>query len=1839
MKKFILIIIAFLAVLQLNAQYPVKVGDTDGFANNLPYNNQYDYNWCTTIYPQDRINVHGDIIKLSYKLSSIIDEITPNQRIYMATTSDVEFTDAGYPNTASMTLVYDGTIIYEHIQIAGVTEITLTTPFSYDNTESLIIHLENRDGTKNINSNEGFSDEADYSYTTNMCKYNQQDGSFPATTGTLTTQMPVVYLGFDSGLDVGINSINDNTSDLLPGINDLSLNFRNYMGDTITTCDIEWELNGTLQTTINWTGTVYPGQVSPDILLLDDYDFAPATYQIKAWTSNPNSGTDELNTNDTMTVTILVADYIEIADDSYTGNNSWYVPFYRRSWQGWSASIINKDSVYLDRKICGLAYNVVSDGSSRNNQTVFLSHIADNFHQTTAMPDETSMTNMFSGTVDYTGTGWKKIPFDNIFEYNNSENIMIYYTDKSNQWQSPGTHFDASVYGGNVGLYKNNDASQEFPTDNGSLTARLPNIRLYCLIPGDAGISLLNSPGTYFNTGNNNISVSLKNFGTDTLKSANINYQIDNGTINTFNWTGDLPCYNTEQNIIIGNESLTYGEHTIKTWTDSPNGLNDYKSENDTLFKTIYATDPLCGTYVIGSLPSDYLTLKEAVDSLNSCGVSCDVVFDIKSGTYNSQYTINEINDAGQNSTVTFKSQTGDSTDVVLTTDSTDYLFNLNGADYLRFKHLTFTSDSAEKFMVLDSGACNNIFENNQFIDGVYQLYNTATTIVDTNNVIENNYFSGGTRAIYLNSSVMEANNKVISNTFINQTTESIYISYQDNYIISANKISNNNARATYVYVSQNGLFEKNIISVDDINNEPVYFFGNNDTTLIINNFIKCDNVTYGAIKLSGSYFIFSHNTVVCSKSWDGLGVLNIYQDDKLIYNNIIISKGSGSAIYIAAGETNNILDYNCLFSTTSNPIGEWNNTKCTTLAEWQATSGLDLNSISILPDFFSETDLHTNTLAIDGKGTPLPEITDDIDGETRNASNPDIGADEFTSTCSGVLSGTYIIGASSDYLTFNDAVYALRNCGVNGSVLFNVKNNTYNEQVNIDGFIPGYTENDTIIFQSQSGDSTSVILTYKADTLNNYTLKLSGSDRFVFKQITIQSEDATYGRVIEIGNGACNNLIKNCVITGVVSTDDNKNLSLIHFFEDNTYRDTSNIIKGNRLVNGSYGIYLMGNNSGNKETFNTISGNYFINQSAYSIYAGYQINLLITENNFENNYDIDFDFYGIQNENSDSTLITKNIFNLQRDYNISALCIMNYMNYNLIANNFISVSSNTASAKGIFYAGYNTKIYYNSININGGSSSSLAIDVSYSTQNADIKNNIFANNAGGYAIKYLFAQSAVLSSDFNNLYSSGEYIAYWLGTNISNLTEWQSSTGFGNNSVSSYPNFISDTDLHTSNVLLNNAATPLPEVPIDIDDETRDATTPDIGADEFTGVTFSLGDDVTVCVDAEYKIDAGEGFDTYLWSTGANLSYILVDSTGTGYGSKEYFVTVTLDGNSYEDSVTVTFSSPIAAPVNYFCFDENTDSVLITAGDGLYYNWSTGETTQSIWTSASYVSVTVTDANGCEDSDYIYRQWNSCPANFTMPDDTTICNNGSIILDANPNCSADYTNYSYLWNTGATTDTIRVYASGITGDYSKYNLTVTYHSTNINCTSIDSVSVYKNLCPANFDMPADTTIYVGETLVLDANSTSCSADYNNYSYLWNTNETTETITVDATALGIGSYTYSVSVTNNITTSNCITTDMITVNVSNTSAIETLVMENISIYPNPTDGILKLEFSNIIENTWIRIINVTGQVVYSEYLKNLTGIKTLDLSELDKGVYILSIQNKNTILTNKITLY
>ena len=70
---------------------------------------------------------------------------------------------------------------------------------------------------------------------------------------------------------------------------------------------------------------------------------------------------------------------------------------------------------------------------------------------------------------------------------------------------------------------------------------------------------------------------------------------------------------------------------------------------------------------------------------------------------------------------------------------------------------------------------------------------------------------------------------------------------------------------------------------------------------------------------------------------------------------------------------------------------------------------------------FTSAVDLHLSSTAfgnaiLDNGAIQLAGITTDIDNQSRNATNPDIGADEFTSTalCSSVNAGTLSTNAYS---------------------------------------------------------------------------------------------------------------------------------------------------------------------------------------------------------------------------------------------------------------------------------------------------------------------------------------------------------------------------------------------------------------------------------------------------------------------------------------------------------------------------------------------------------------------------------------------------------------------------------------------------------------------------------------------------------------------------------------------------------------------------------------------------------------------------------------------------------
>jgi hypothetical protein len=70
------------------------------------------------------------------------------------------------------------------------------------------------------------------------------------------------------------------------------------------------------------------------------------------------------------------------------------------------------------------------------------------------------------------------------------------------------------------------------------------------------------------------------------------------------------------------------------------------------------------------------------------------------------------------------------------------------------------------------------------------------------------------------------------------------------------------------------------------------------------------------------------------------------------------------------------------------------------------------------------------------------------------------------------------------------------------------------------------------------------------------------------------------------------------------------------------------------------------------------------------------------------------------------------------------------------------------------------------------------------------------------------------------------------------------------------------------------------------------------------------------------------------------------------------------------------------------------------------------------------------------------------------------------------------------------------------------------------------------------------------------------------------------------------------------------------------TGINDIKNSNIKIYPNPTNNIINIEGLNKNENNTIQIFDVQGKLVIT---KTITEKGTIDLSELNKGVYVIKI--------------
>lgn len=246
------------------------------------------------------------------------------------------------------------------------------------------------------------------------------------------------------------------------------------------------------------------------------------------------------------------------------------------------------------------------------------------------------------------------------------------------------------------------------------------------------------------------------------------------------------------------------------------------------------------------------------------------------------------------------------------------------------------------------------------------------------------------------------------------------------------------------------------------------------------------------------------------------------------------------------------------------------------------------------------------------------------------------------------------------------------------------------------------------------------------------------------------------------------------------------------------------------------------------------------------------------------------------------------------------------------------------------------------------------------------------------------------------------------------------------------------------------------------------------------------LGPDRIICQGTSILLDAGPGFTTYLWSTGATTRTITVSAADT------YSVTVTKTGCSASDSVNVSLESiaPVdLGPDTTVCLGQ---TVTFDAGPctGCTYLWTDLGTGLPVGTGQTFTTgqagiykVTVTNTASCQAMDTVQLSTIASVVVTNDPLSETICsgNSTNIILTANvPDATFSWT------ATGS--------SSYVSGYYAGAGDTINQVLTNTN--TVNETVTYL-ITPAFGNCPVITSAYIVTVAPLLPVSVSIAASAN----------------------------------------------------------------------------------------------------------------------------------------------
>ncbi len=467
-------------------------------------------------------------------------------------------------------------------------------------------------------------------------------------------------------------------------------------------------------------------------------------------------------------------------------------------------------------------------------------------------------------------------------------------------------------------------------------------------------------------------------------------------------------------------------------------------------------------------------------------------------------------------------------------------------------------------------------------------------------------------------------------------------------------------------------------------------------------------------------------------------------------------------------------------------------------------------------------------------------------------------------------------------------------------------------------------------------------------------------------------------------------------------------------------------------------------------------------------------------------------------------------------------------------------------------------------------------------------------------------------------------------------------------------------------------------------------SSTEDILVTVIPEVVADAGEDATICSGESIVLNASGGV-SYTWDTGDTGANPTVSPLVT----TTYTVTVEdAFGNSDSDSVTITVNETPNVTVSNDITIVEGESVTLNADGATTYQWSTSETTSSI--SVSPTQTTTYTVTGTSDTCSAQAQVTVTVEpifNASAGPDERVCQNDNyeIVLTANEGDS-------YLWNTGATTQSITVSPLST----STYTVTVTQGSQEdtdevtvyvdpnpdvviVNGDSVDIMSgdfvtlsatgantyewnngatqpniavsptvtttyevrgfigdcydekqVTVNVVPdVEADAGDDVDICLGESATLTASGGD--------EYVWSTGETTQTILVSPNA----TTEYTVTVFNALDFDE----DSVTVFVDTDCEDDIDPIDpdegepldfDFTVFPNPASDYVNVRLSGSTALSRIYLYDITGKLIHSEIISNeylsISTTRQIDVSMLHPGMYYIKMVDVQQEISKKLMI-